>query len=233
LSLGSVLTCGALYVFFFFALAGMGDWSSLTEGGSNAPFVAIKIIENVFGWYGYAIFFGITAVLFTIGTCILGFWISTVRLMYAMGRQGFLPKVFSKVNKHNQPILPNLLVLGFSLGAILIMNAGTYLQDFFTVMALSVAIAYAITMYSSIQIAKNHPEWERPYLLKGGQAFRWFAFVIAICIAILCAIGLPMGAWISWGYYMAIGCLIILFMSMFSWKKSPIWMLTPDGEKEF
>jgi len=231
--LGSVLTCGALYVFFFFALAGMGDWSSLTEGGSNAPFVAIKVIENVFGWYGYSIFFGITAVLFTIGTCILGFWISTVRLMYAMGRQGFLPKVFSKVNKHNQPILPNLLVLGFSLGAILIMNAGTYLQDFFTVMALSVAIAYAITMFSSIQIAKNHPEWERPYLLKGGQTFRWFAFVIAICIAILCAIGLPIGAWISWGYYMAIGCLIILFMSMFSWKKSPIWMLTPDGEKEF
>lgn len=231
--LGSVLTCGALYVFFFFALAGMGNWSSLTEGGSNAPFVAIKIIESVFGWYGYSIFFGITAVLFTIGTCILGFWISTVRLMYAMGRQGFLPKVFSKVNKHNQPIVPNLLVLGLSLGAILIMNAGTYLQDFFTVMALSVAIAYAITMFSSIQIAKNHPEWERPYLLKGGQTFRWFAFFIAICIAILCAIGLPVGAWISWGYYMAIGCLIVLFMSLFAWNKSPIWMLTPDGEKEF
>lgn len=231
--LGSVLTCGALYVFFFFALAGMGDWSSLTEGGSNAPFVAIKIIENVFGWYEYSIFFGITAVLFTIGTCILGFWISTVRLMYAMGRQGFLPKAFSKVNKHNQPIIPNLLVLGLSLGAILVMNAGTYLQDFFTIMALSVAIAYAITMYSSIQIAKNHPEWDRPYLLKGGQKFRWFAFFIAICIAVLCAIGLPVGAWISWGYYMAIGVVIILFMSLFSWKKSPIWMLTPDGEKEF
>ena len=63
-------------------------------------------------------FFGVTAVLFTIGTCILGFWISIVRLMYAMGRQNFLPAIFSKVNKHNQPIVPNLVVLGLSLGAI-------------------------------------------------------------------------------------------------------------------
>lgn len=231
--LGSVLTCGLLYVFFFFALAGMGDWATLTEGGSNAPFVAIKVIESVFGWRAYSLFFGVTAVLFTIGTCILGFWISTVRLMFAMGRQGFLPKIFSKVNKHNQPILPNLVVLGLSLGAIFIMNAGTYLQDFFTVMALSVAIAYAITMFSSIQLAKNHPDWNRPYVLKGGQAFRWFAFIIAICIAVLCALGLPIGAWISWGYYMAIGLILIISMSIFSWKKRPIWMSTPDGEKEF
>jgi basic amino acid/polyamine antiporter, APA family len=230
--LGSVLTCGALYVFFFFALAGMGDWALLTEGGSNAPFVAIKIIENVFGWPNYAIFFGITAVLFTIGTCILGFWISTVRLMYAMGRQNFLPKIFSKVNKHQQPIVPNLLVLGLSLAAIFIMNAGTYLEDFFTVMALSVAIAYAITMFSSVQLAKKYPDWDRPYKLKGGQSFRWFSFFIAIVIAILCALGLPIGAWISWGYYMAIGVVLIIFMSV-KWKKEPVWMKTPDGEKEF
>lgn len=231
--LGSVLTCGALYVFFFFALAGMGDWSILTEGGTNAPFVAIKVIENLFGWPMYALFFGITAVLFTIGTCILGFWISTVRLMYAMGRQNFLPSIFAKVNKHNQPIVPNLVVLGLSLGAILVMNAGTYLEDFFSVMALSVAIAYTITMFSSIQLAKNHPEWDRPYKLKGGQSFRTFAFIIAIVIAGLCALGLPIGAWISWGYYMAIGVILVLFMVAFKWKTEPVWMNTPDGEKEY
>jgi APA family basic amino acid/polyamine antiporter len=231
--LGSVLTCGALYVFFFFALAGMGDAATLTENFSFAPFVAIKVIENVFGWYGYALFFGVTAVLFTIGTCILGFWISTVRLMYAMGRQGFLPKVFSKTNKHSQPIVPNLVVLGLSLAAIFIMNAGTYLEDFFTVMALSVAIAYSITMISSIRLASNHPEWDRPYKLKGGQGFRWFAFVIAICIAILCALGLPIGAWVSWGWYMVIGAVLLGFMAAFRWKKDPVWMVTPDGEKEF
>ncbi|MBK5253380.1 MAG: APC family permease [Peptostreptococcaceae bacterium] len=231
--LGSILTCGALYTFFFFALAGMGDWTSLTEGGTNPPFVAIKVIENVFGWPRYALFFGVTAVLFTIGTCILGFWISTVRLMYAMGRQGFLPKIFSKVNKHNQPILPNIFVLVLSLSAILVMNAGTYLEDFFTIMALSVAIGYTITMYSSIQLAKNHQEWTRPYKLRGGQAFRWFAFFIALAIAVLCALGLPGGAWISWGYYMVIGAIIVIFMRLFVWKEHPIWMNTPDGEKEY
>lgn len=231
--LGSILTCGALYTFFFFTLAGMGNWATLTEGGTNPPFVAIKVIENVFGWPRYALFFGVTAVLFTIATCILGFWISTVRLMYAMGRQGFLPKVFSKVNKNNQPILPNILVLALSLGAILVMNAGTYLEDFFTIMSLSAAMAYSITMFSSVRLAKNHPQWERPYALKGGQVFRWFAFFIALVIMILCAFGLPVGAWISWSYYMALGVILILFMRIFIWNKRPIWMNTPEGEKEY
>jgi APA family basic amino acid/polyamine antiporter len=153
--------------------------------------------------------------------------------MFAMGRQGFLPKIFSKVNKHQQPIVPNLVVLGLSLGAIFIMNAGTYLEDFFTVMALSVAIAYTITMFASTRIAINHPEWNRPYTLKGGQGFRWFAFFIAIGIAILCALGLPTGAWISWGWYMGIGVVLVAFMAAFRWKKDPVWMVTPEGEKEF
>ena len=51
---------------------------------------------------------GIVGVVFPIGTSVLGFWYSGVRMIYAMGRQNFLPKQFSYTNKYNQPTLPNI-----------------------------------------------------------------------------------------------------------------------------
>ncbi|WP_352420408.1 APC family permease [Proteiniborus sp.] len=230
--LGSVLTCGALYVFFFFALAGMGPWEVLTEGGTSAPFVAIKVMQKL-GWGYYSLFFGIVGVLFPIGTCLLGFWISAVRLMYAMGRQNFLPKAFFKTNKHSQPILPNILILVLSLAAFGLMSSTSYLEDFFSLMAFACAVAYAISMISSIRLAKYHPEWERPYKLKGGQAFRWFALFIALLIAWLCTLGQNIGAWKGLGLYLGVGAIIWIWMIFFKWPKDKVWMLTPDGEKEF
>ncbi len=236
--LGSVLTCGALYILFFFALAGMGPWEKLTEGGTSAPFVAIKILENDFGWAAYAVFFGITAVFFTIGTCLLGFWLSSVRMMYAMGRQNFLPKAFAKTNRFAQPILPNLLILGLSIIALAMMNATTYLQDFYSLMAFACAAAYAITMAAAINMARKHPDWHRPYSPVGGksgnaQAFRIFAFIISVAIAWLCTLGQNMGAWKGLGVYCMVGVVLWGWMIAFKWTKTKVWMSTPDGDKDF
>jgi APA family basic amino acid/polyamine antiporter len=230
--LGSVITCGALYTFFFFCLAGMGTWQELTHATMD-PFVALEIIRNNFGWVGYGFFFGITAVLFTIGTCILGFWISTVRLMFAMGRQNFLPASFAKLNKKQQPIVPNILVLVISIVFLLVSNATTYLAGFYSIMALGCSTAYFMTMYSAIRLAARHPEWERPYVLKGGQPFRVFALIIAGCIVGLCTVGLGRDAWITLAIYLLIGVLLYGWMSISRWPKEKVWMMTPDGEKEY
>lgn len=230
--LGSVLTCGALYIFFFFALAGMGPWEVLTENGTSAPFVAIKVIES-WGWMGYALFFGIVGVLFTIGTCLLGFWMSSVRLLYAMGRQNFLPKAFAKTNRFGQPIVPNLLVLGISLAFFALQSELTYIQDYFSLMAFACAAAYAITMIASMLLAKNHPEWERPYKLRGGQTFRVFAFIIALGVAVLCLLGQNATAFQGLGMYLGIGVLLWIWMVVAKWPKEPVWMETPEGAKDY
>lgn len=230
--LGSVITVGVLYVFFFFALAGMGTWQELTHATMD-PFVALQIIIGKFGWIGYSIFFGITAVLFTIGTCILGFWISTVRLMYAMGRHGFLPKIFQKTNSKQQPIIPNILVLAISIIFLFISNETTYLAGFYALMALGCSTAYFITMISAIVLAVRHPEWDRPTKPTGGMWFRILALVLAGVIVVLTTFGLGRDAWISLVVYLALGFILYAFMAVTRWKKDPVWMMTPDGEKEF
>lgn len=82
------------------------------EGGAAVNgFLAITMMEQLGGGWGvFAVIFGIAAILCAIGTCLLGFWLSTVRLMYAMGENNFLPKAFTKLNSHQQPVLPNILL---------------------------------------------------------------------------------------------------------------------------
>ena len=115
--LGSIVSCGLVYALFFFGLGGMPVQSLVEEGGAAVNgFLAITMMEQLGGgWSIFAVIFGIAAILCAIGTCLLGFWLSTVRLMYAMGENNFLPKAFTKLNRHQQPVLPNILLLIISL----------------------------------------------------------------------------------------------------------------------
>jgi APA family basic amino acid/polyamine antiporter len=228
---GSCLTCGCLYTFYFLCLAGMAPWSVLTEGGSFPPFVSIKMIDNVLHSNLYNVFFGITGVLFTIGTCILGFWVSGVRMLYALGRQNFLPKVFAKTNKYGQPIVPNLLILGVSLVALIVMNATSFLEEFFCLMSFCCASAYAITSAASIRAAIIHPNWERPYKIPGGMPMRVIALVVSSVTAWLCTLGQP--GWTQWFLYMGLGAILWLWMVFVKWPKEAVWMETPEGVKEY
>ena len=149
--LGSIVSCGVVYSLFFFGLGGMPVQPLVEEGGAAVNgFLAITMMEQLGGGWGvFAVIFGIAAILCAIGTCLLGFWLSTVRLMYAMGENNFLPKAFTKLNSHQQPVLPNILLLIISLVFLLLQNATTFMNDFFNLMSFGCACAYALTMISA------------------------------------------------------------------------------------
>ncbi len=231
---GSVITCGIVYAFFFVGLGGMPVQALVESGGSaTSGFLAITMMEQLGGsWKFWSIIFGIAAILCAIGTCLLGFWLSTVRLLYAMGKSNFLPASFAKVNKHQQPILPNIMLLVVSIIFLILQNAGTFMNDFFNLMAFGCACAYAITMISAIRIHKQHPDWVT-YHLKGGNFTRILALIIAVIVAFFCTLGQGSGSWISFAIYLAIGVVLWLWMVLVNWKKAPVVIDTPDGRKEF
>lgn len=230
--LGSIITCGIIYAFFFIGIGGM-DVKPLVDANGDAysGFLAITMMEHL-GWRHFAILFGITAILCAIGTCLLGFWLSTVRLLYAMGKSNFLPSKFAEVNKHNQPILPNILLLVVSIVFLVLQNASTFMQDFFNLMAFGCACAYAITMISAIRIHKYHKEWKSSYHLKGGNFTRYLALVISVVIAYFTTLGQHKGSWICFGIYLGIGVLLWLYMELVLWKKNKVVINTPSGKME-
>ena len=218
---------------FFAAVAGIGNWSYLLAGGADSGFLTILQLENSFGWKAYAIIFGVLSVVITLATCVLGFWIASVRLMFAMGRQNFLPKAFASTNKRGQPVLPNILITAVCIVFIIIMNATTFMKDFFNLMAFGAACAYTCTMISNIRIHRKHPEWESTYRIKGGYFMRILGLLCALTAAVLCTLGQGAGSWRSFAVYFGIGIVIWLWMVLYKWRRTPVVMRTPDGEKEY
>ena len=233
--IGSIVTCGVIYAFFFFGLGGMPVQALVEEGGAAVSgFLAIAMMEQLGGGWGvFAVIFGIAAILCAIGTCLLGFWLSTVRLLYAMGDNNFLPRAFTKLNSKHQPILPNILLLVVSLVFLIMQNAGTFMNDFFNLMSFGCACAYAFTMISAMRIRRMHPEWVSSYKLRGGNVTRVLALVISIVIAFFCTLGQSAGSWRSFAIYLLIGVALWLWMVLVNWKKNKVVVVTPDGPKEF
>lgn len=232
---GSVITCGAIYTVFFFCVAGLAPVKDLLSGDAANGFMTITAMQNILGWKFWPIVYGLISILMGMTASILGFWMSTVRMLYSMGKKNFLPEVFTKVNRHQQPILPNIFLLVISLTFIVLQNAGSFMNDFFNLMSFGCACAYALTMVSAVRIRHKHPEWykDNPNAVKGGDVTRIVAMVIMVAIAFFCTLGQGVGSWISFGVYLGIGALIWLWMVAKRWKQSQVVIETPDGEQTF
>lgn len=233
--LGSVITCGAIYAVFYFAVAGCMDWSAYAYDG--AAFVTFETLTAVYGGAGWLSWFlialGIFGVVFPIGTSVLGFWYSAVRMLFAMGRQNFLPEVFAKCNRFGQPILPNVLILAISVGFLAMQS----ITAFFDLMAFACALCYAISCISAIRLAVVHPEWERPYKAPGGMFMKVLGLVISLVVAFFCTIGIGVETWMGFVGYMGVGLVLWGGMLAFKWhgerKGSRVWMPTPQGVMRF
>ncbi len=230
---GSILTCGAIYVFYYFCVAGVAPLNELFNDATANGFLTITAMQTKLGWKFWPIVVGLLSCLLGMGASLLGFWMSTVRMLYSMSKKNFLPECFAKVNKHQQPILPNVFLLVISLIFIVLQNAGTFMNDFFNLMSFGCACAYALTMISAMRINRKYPNWKSSNAVKGGNAFRFLAMLIALTIAFFCTLGQSVNSWISFGVYLGIGVAIWLWMLLVKWKKNPVEIETPDGVKKF
>ena len=230
---GSILTCGSIYVFYYFCVAGLDGLQDVYTNFAQDGFLTISTMQNVLGWTFWPIVVGLLSCLLGMGASLLGFWMSTVRMLYSMANKNFLPKVFAKVNKNQQPLLPNVFLLVLSLVFIVLQNSSDFMSAFFNLMSFGCACAYAITMISAMRIHKNHPELVSPYKLKGGSFTRVLALIISVAIAFFCTLGQSAGSWKSFGIYIGIGALLWLWMVCVNWKKHKVTIETVAGTKEY
>ena len=212
--------------------AGLDGLQDVYVNFAQDGFLTIATMQQQLGWTFWPLVVGLLSCLLGMGASLLGFWMSTVRMLYSMANKNFLPKVFAKVNKNQQPILPNVFLLILSLIFIVLQNSSDFMSAFFNLMSFGCACAYALPMISAVCIHHKYPHWKSDNAVKGGDAFRILAMLIAVAIAFFCPLGQGIDSWICFGVYLGIGVLLWLWMVLVNWKKHPVEIETPDGIKQ-
>jgi len=213
----SVIAAMALYASISLIETAMAPLDTLL---TMPNFIAGILSEQLYGrWLEYLVVFANIATL--IG-CIIGFWLGASRVMFAMGREGIMPQIYYRVNKHHQPYVANLTILFVTLFFILYCYAaGTnWVVALFTLMAIGVAIAYACTSAAYVRLKYIMPNATRPWKAPGGVVMGMLATIAGIFITYEVFIYFTTDVWILFGIYFVFGFIIRLFLYYDS-KRNP------------
>ena len=135
-----------------------------------------------------------------------GVIISYSRQLYAVARDGYLPKVLAKVNtKHRTPNVA--MIAGGVVGiiALCIFNTG----DVITLSALGAVVMYIISMISLLVLRRKQPAMERPFKV---PLYPWFPLT-ALVLAMVCLVAIIWyNLWLSVIFFGALVFLMILFV---------------------
>jgi APA family basic amino acid/polyamine antiporter len=183
-------------------------------------FIAGVLAEQTYGlWLEYLIVFANIA---TLISCVIGFWLGASRVLFAMGREGIMPRIFYKVNKHHQPYVGNVVILLITLFFIIYCYiAGTnWVVALYTLMAIGVAIAYASTSAAYVRLKYTMKNAPRPWKAPGGVAMGVAATIAGIFITYEVFSFFYDEVWILFISYFVIGFIIRLVLYWDS-KKNP------------
>ncbi|MEI3035593.1 MAG: hypothetical protein V8T62_01305 [Oscillospiraceae bacterium] len=85
-----ILTCGSIYVFYYFCVAGLDGLQEKDTNFAQDGFLTVCTMQNVLGWTLWPIVVGLLSCLLGMGASLLGGWMSTVGL-FLLHRRPSLP----------------------------------------------------------------------------------------------------------------------------------------------
>ena len=111
---------------------------------------------------------------------------------------------FMELNKHGQPAFGNLIVGILSI-YFTVFAPEAWVNYIYTIYGVTAGLVYLLVTISFLRLRKTHPEWDRPYKLRGG-AF-WGVFGVCFCVWVIYtnALAMNLGAWVVLAVYAALG----------------------------
>lgn len=228
--LSALFVPAILYFFVVFAMSGMVPWDELSTMSLPEP----EIIAS-FGLPKILAIAAIVAGILHAFTTLMGFWVSSARVLYGAAQLNQLPKAFTKLNKHGQPIYANIVVLIFSVFFCLF-TGDNWVQYIYAVSCIAAGLVYFICCLDAYVLRDKYSEWERPYKAPGGKVLFILGMIVSVWIIIGSCLEMPLGGYISLAIYSAIGFVIYYLVESYR-KKNPenfkLITLTPEDKDNF
>ncbi|MFE2286623.1 amino acid permease [Streptomyces sp. NPDC059443] len=196
LSLGIVTI---LYVLVAFVAVGAMPWQDF--GGTEAALA--KIMTNVTGdsFWGVVLAAGAVIAIFSVVFAVL---YGQTRILFAMSRDGLVPKVFAKVDAKTGVPRANVVIVSLFCGAL---AAFIPLGELANATSIGTLFAFALVNVAVVILRRTKPDMPR--------TFKVALFPVTPILGFLaCAYmmySLPAATWIAFGVWMAVG-LVVYFL---------------------
>jgi len=193
--IGSLVIVTVLYLLVALAALGARPWESFEGQGSEAVLASVAN-EAVGGtWAGNLIAVGAIISIFSV---VLVTLYGQTRILFAMGRDGLLPKVFTRVSPRSQTPVTNTLIVGC---LIAVPAAFVSLGQLAEATSIGTLGAFAVVNIGVVVLRRKYPDLPRGFTT---PLFPLFPILGLILIAVIVA-GLDPITWLVFAIWMAVG----------------------------
>jgi APA family basic amino acid/polyamine antiporter len=193
--IGSLAVCTVLYVIVSAIMTGIVPYQQFL-GIDHPVTLALKYAgENwVAGWVDLGAILGMT-------TVILVMAFGQTRIIFAMSRDGLLPKKLSDVHpKHGTPFLATWIV-GIVFG---LLAAVVPLDVLAELINMGTLAAFCLVSVAVVVLRKKRPDLKRAFRCPGVPVIP--ALAVAFCVTLMCF--LSWKTWVAFGIWLVIGLVV-------------------------
>jgi APA family basic amino acid/polyamine antiporter len=196
--IASLIIVTVLYVMVALAAIAAKPWESFEGSGGDA--VLAQILQEVTGDAWPAAVLSIGAII-SIFSVVLAVMYGQTRILFAMGRDGLLPSIFTKVNKKTQTPVPNTLIVA---SIISVLAAFVPLATLAEATSIGTLFAFMLVNISVIILRRTKPDLPR--------GFKTPLFPITPILGVLFCAGLLLTlretTWITFAVWMTFGIIV-------------------------
>ncbi|WP_137990556.1 amino acid permease [Streptomyces vilmorinianum] len=209
----SLLIVTALYVLVAAVAVGAWDWKKFA--GSEASLAAI--MNDVTGQSFWGTLLAAGAVI-SIASVVLTVLYGQTRILFAMSRDGLVPKVFGKVNPKTGTPRTNTVIVSLFCG---VLAAAVPLGELVNATSIGTLFAFALVNVAVVVLRYKRPDMDRSFKVPFGPLFPALGF---LC----CGYSMYKLDLITWAYFGAWMAAGLVFYFLYGMRRS---RLATDAEK--
>ena len=200
--IGSLVVCTILYISVCLVITGMVPYDKIDPKGA----LAAAFTGAGHPLYAQIISAGAVAGLATV---VMTLMIGASRVMYAMSRDGLLPRGMARTSDKTGTPVRMTLVMGL---LIAVASAVIPIGEFEEMVNIGTLSAFFLVCIAVPIMRKRRPDLERPFKVPGSPVLPWLAALVCLYLML----NLPVETWMRFTIWLAIG--FVVFFTYGKWN---------------
>ncbi|MEW9548704.1 amino acid permease [Nonomuraea sp. NPDC050783] len=191
----SLAVVTAVYVLVAVAAVGARPWTEFDPGASEASLSAIAVQATGAAWPGLVVAAGAAV---AIASVVLTVMYGQTRILFAMSRDGLVPRVFQRVDPRRQvPVANTLIVAGFVSALAGLVPLGQLAEA----TSIGTLFAFALVNVGVLVLRRRRPDLRRGFRVP----LYPLTPVLGAAMCVLVMAGLSRPTWVAFGSWMLAG----------------------------